>query len=388
MNSPAVPTREVAPASLPRALPAWAYSHPEMTRLEYERLLKPSWQIVCHVNSIPSPGDFVTLDLGPDSVVAVRDSQGEIQAFHNVCRHRGARILEGSGNCPGAITCPYHGWSYRLSGELLGMPVRESFPGLDRSQHGLKPVRMAIQFGFVFVNLAGDPPPLQSIWGSFLDDFAPHRFEALQPLGPLYIEHWDVDWKIAMDNYLESYHVPVGHPGLFRMFTPDYDDQTNLPTGVARGISWLRDRPSSRWSERMYQQLIVQVTDDLPESHRRRWSFYSMLPNLGIDVFPDQMDFFQVLPRGPGKCTIRGGSFARPDTRREMRVVRYLTTRISRQVQREDEFLCKRVQQGLASSSYEPGPLSTLENCMLEFHDLLRERIPEVRLASAPARFA
>jgi phenylpropionate dioxygenase-like ring-hydroxylating dioxygenase large terminal subunit len=171
------------------------------------------------------------------------------------------------------------------------------------------------------------------------------------------------------------------------MFTPDYDDQVNLP-GVARGISWLRERPSSKWSERMYQQLIGQVTGDLPEDHRRRWSFYSMLPNLGIDVFPDQMDFFQVLPRGPGKCTIRGGSFARPDSRREMRIARYLTARISRQVQREDEFLCRRVQQGLASDSYEPGPLSQLENCMLEFHDVLRERIPELRLASAPSRFA
>jgi phenylpropionate dioxygenase-like ring-hydroxylating dioxygenase large terminal subunit len=267
------------------------------------------------------------------------------------------------------------------------MPVRESFPGLDRSQHGLKPARMAIQFGFVFVSLAGDPPPLEAVWGSFLEDFAPHRFETMQPLGPLYIEHWDVDWKIAMDNYLESYHVPIGHPGLFRMFTPDYDDQANLP-GVARGISWLRDRPSSKWSERMYQQLIGQVTGDLPEPHRRRWSFYSMLPNLGIDVFPDQMDFFQVLPRGPGKCTIRGGSFAQPDSRREMRIARYLAARINRQVQREDEFLCKRVQQGLASGSYEPGPLSRLENCMLEFHDMLRERIPEVRLTSAPPRFA
>jgi phenylpropionate dioxygenase-like ring-hydroxylating dioxygenase large terminal subunit len=359
-----------------------------MTRLEYERILKPSWQIVCHINSIPAPGDFITLDLGPDSVVAVRNSQGEIQAFHNVCRHRGARILEGTGNCPGTITCPYHGWSYRLNGELLGMPLRESFPGLDRSQHGLKPVRMAIQFGFVFVNLAGDPVPLETIWGSFLDDFTPHRFETLEPLGPLYIEHWDVDWKIAMDNYLESYHVPIGHPGLFRMFTPDYDDMTNLPTGVARGISWLRDRPSSKWSERMYQQLIGRVTDHLPEPHAKRWMFYSMLPNLGVDVFPDQMDFFQVLPRGPGKCTLRGGSFARPDARREMRVVRYLSARINRQVQREDEFLCRRVQQGLASSSYEPGPLSTLENCMLEFHDLLREKIPEVRLADAPATFA
>lgn len=112
-----------------------------------------------------------------------------------------------------------------------------------------------------------------------------------------------------------------------------------------------------------------------------------MLPNLGIDVFPDQMDFFQVLPRGPGKCTIRGQCFGLPDDRREMRVVRYLTARINRQVQREDEFLCRRVQQGLASDSYEPGPLSRLEGCMLEFHDLLREKIPEACEARAPEKF-
>ncbi len=84
----------------------------------------------------------------------------------------------------------------------------------------------------------------------------------------------------------------------------------------------------------MYQQLVGKVTEDLPEAHRRRWSFYSMLPNLGIDVFPDQMDFFQVLPRGPGKCLIRGQSFALPDDRREMKIVRYLASRINRQVQR------------------------------------------------------
>ena len=113
-----------------------------------------------------------------------------------------------------------------------------------------------------------------------------------------------------------------------------------------------------------------------------------MLPNLGIDVFPDQMDFFQVLPRGAGKCMIRGQSFALPDERREMRIARYLSARINRQVQREDEFLCRRVQQGLASGSYEPGPLSRLENCMFEFHEVLRERIPELREKSPPARFS
>jgi phenylpropionate dioxygenase-like ring-hydroxylating dioxygenase large terminal subunit len=110
-----------------------------------------------------------------------------------------------------------------------------------------------------------------------------------------------------------------------------------------------------------------------------------MLPNLGIDVFPDQMDFFQVLPRGPGKCTIRGGTYGRPDSRREMRVLRYLNARINRQVQREDDNLCRRVQRGLESNFYQPGPLSTHEVCILQFHDLIRERIPATLQATPPA---
>jgi phenylpropionate dioxygenase-like ring-hydroxylating dioxygenase large terminal subunit len=359
-----------------------------MTRLEIERLLMPSWQIICHVNAIPRPGDFVTFDLGTNGVVALRDSQGEIRAFHNVCRHRGARILDGIGHCPGAITCPYHGWSYRLSGEVRAITERDSFPGLERSEWGLKPVRSQVAFGFVFVCLEGEPPPVAEVWGELARELAPYRIAEMQPLGPMYIEHWDCDWKIAMDNYLESYHVPIGHPGLFRMFSPDYEDQVLLPGGVARGISYLRDQPSSRWSERFYQSLVVPTAVELAAEKRKRWSFYSMLPNIGIDIFPEQMDFFQVLPRGPGKCAIRGGSFAHPDSRREMRVLRYLGSRINRQVQREDEFLCVRVQRGLGSRSYEPGPLSSLESCMLQFHDMLRARIPEVREPRAPARFA
>jgi len=129
----------------------------------------------------------------------------------------------------------------------MGVPVRESFPGLDRAEYGLRPVRMDVQFGFVFVCLGGDPAPLPQIWGRFAQDFAPYRFEDMVPLAPLYYEQWDVDWKVAMDNYLESYHVPIGHPGLFRFLTPDYDDQATVP-GVARGISWLREQPSSRWT--------------------------------------------------------------------------------------------------------------------------------------------
>jgi len=384
--SVAKPEKEVQD-SLPHALPAWVYNNADMTRLELERILLPSWQIVCHVNSIPKPGDFETLDLGPESIFVMRDRDGSIRAFHNVCRHRGARLLDGAGTCSATITCPYHGWSYRQDGSLIGMPVRESFPGLDRSEHGLRPVRVDTAFGFVFVCLTGDPPPVAKIWGKLAEDFLPYRCAEMVPLGPISSEVWNVDWKIAMDNYLESYHVPIGHPGLYRMFTPDYEDQASVP-GIARGVSWLREQESPRWSEGLYQRLITKVATHVPDEQRRCWRFYSALPNLGIDVFPDQMDFFQVLPGGPGKCIIRGAVFGLPDARPEMRAVRYLSSRINTQVNNEDKWLCGRVQRGLASSSYRPGPLSQLERWMLEFHNLLRQKIPEVRLASAPKQFA
>jgi phenylpropionate dioxygenase-like ring-hydroxylating dioxygenase large terminal subunit len=388
MNSLSVANPE-SPAAIrvPHALPAWVYNNAQLSRLELERVLRPSWQIVCHVNSIPATGDFQTLDLGSDSVVVLRDRDGSIRAFHNVCRHRGARLLDGAGNCPTAVTCPYHGWTYRHDGGLIGMPVRESFPGLDRSLHGLRPVRVEVAMSFVWVCLAGDPLPIATVWGELADELAPYRLADMVPLGPITQESWPVDWKIAMDNYLESYHVPIGHPGLFRMFTPDYEDQKAVP-GVARGLSWMRERDSPRWAEGKYQRMIGKVATHLPAELRRCWRFYSALPNLGIDVFPDQMDFFQVLPDGPGRCLIRGAVFGLPDERREMRAVRYLSSRINTQVNNEDKWLCSRVQRGLASASYRPGPLSQLERWMLEFHDLLRARIPEFALAQAPERFA
>lgn len=387
LSALASPIPATTASNAPRALPAWVYRNPQMTRLEMQRLIGASWQILCHISDLPGPGDYVTLEIANESIFAVRDRDGGIRAFHNVCRHRGAKMLDGHGNCPGIITCPYHGWSYRLDGALTGLPLKETFPDLDRSTHGLAPVRVEIFMGFVYVCINGNPQPVKDMWGDLAREFEPYRFEDMVPIAPFYQEIWEADWKIAMDNYLESYHVPIGHPGLNRMFTPDFQDQASRP-GIARGNSWLKSTPSSRWSERTYQRLVRNTVTHLPEKLRGCWSFYSILPNLGIDVFPEQMDFFQVLPLEPGRALIRGGIYGLPDARPEMKLLRWLGTRINRAVNAEDRELCARVQRGLASSSYQPGPLSTLECWMLEFHDLLRSRIPEVRLPAAPERFA
>jgi phenylpropionate dioxygenase-like ring-hydroxylating dioxygenase large terminal subunit len=389
MNSPAPCTAAPEASWTARSLPAWVYNHAPLTRIEIERLLKPSWQIACHVSQIPNAGDYITFELGADSVIVLRESGGGIRALRNVCRHRGTRLLEGSGRCHGRITCPYHGWTYRYDGSLLATPARESFPGLDLRAHSLDAVHMEVALGFVWVCFAAEaPPPPSSVWAPVIEELAPYRLEELVPTQPLYLEEWDVNWKIAMDNYLESYHVPIGHPGLNRLFTPDYEDQRGVP-GIARGFSWMREAPSARWSERVYQKHVSEVTaPHLPEAQRRSWRFYSCLPNLGLDIMPEQMDFFQVLPCGPGKTVIRGAAFGVPDERREMRLIRWLGNRINMQVNREDRLLCERLQRGINDSAYRPGPLSRIETWMLEFHDLLRAHIPEVSLPVPPARFA
>src|SRR5579871_27129 len=153
------------PAVQSYALPAWVYNNADLTRLEIQRVLMPSWQIVCHVNSIPNSGDYVTFDLGPESVLVLKDREGVVRAYHNVCRHRGARILDGAGNCPGTITCPYHGWTYKQDGSLIGMPSRETFVAVERAEYGLRNVRVDVAFGFVFVCLSGNPPPVRETWG-------------------------------------------------------------------------------------------------------------------------------------------------------------------------------------------------------------------------------
>jgi nitrite reductase/ring-hydroxylating ferredoxin subunit len=232
------------------------------------------------------------VELGPDSVVAVRTPQAPSAAFHNVCRHRGARILDGAGNCPGAITCPYHGWSYRHDGGAhRHAGARKLFPGSIRAQFGLRRsgrgrLRLRVRLRWRRSAAAG-----AESGASWPRSFAPHRFEDMVPLGPISEETWPVDWKIAMDNYLESYHVPIGHPGLYRMFTPDYDDQLVGARRVARGISWMREQRIAALVRAHVSAHDRRPVTHLPEEQRRCWRFYSALPNLGIDVYPGSHGF-------------------------------------------------------------------------------------------------
>ena len=124
------------------SLPGWLYTDREFFDLEVERVIRPSWQIVCHESDIPAAGDWHTLEYLGESVVVVRGEDGAIRAFHNVCRHRAMRLVEGAAGCARKLVCPYHAWVYELDGRLTGVPMRRDYPALDMASTGLVPVEV------------------------------------------------------------------------------------------------------------------------------------------------------------------------------------------------------------------------------------------------------
>jgi phenylpropionate dioxygenase-like ring-hydroxylating dioxygenase large terminal subunit len=365
-------------------LPTWTYTSEDMLALEYERLILPSWQFACHVNQVKEPGTYATLDLARDSIVVIRDRGGILHAFKNVCRHRGSKLLDGEGQCRGAIVCPYHGWTYALDGKLKTVAAPRSFPGIEMERLGLHPVEMEVFHGLVFVRVIGGGPSLAEMWGDNSDLLTPYNIEAMVPAGPITTEVWDCNWKVAVENNLENYHIPLGHPGYDRLLDNDLMDFSNA-NGVSGSRSVLKQEPSSNPTERLYQRLAPEVLTDLPEKTRRTWLFFAMLPNTGIDVYPDCMDVFQILPRTATTCIMRYPVYAPADQRREARILRYLNTRINRQVTAEDKSLSERVQRGVATYGYEPGPLSRIEAGLRGFHDSIRAAIPEAAMTRKPA---
>jgi len=366
-------------------LPGWTYNDAEFFELEKQHLFLNSWQIVCHVSELANAGAYSTLNLLGERAVVVRGEDGEIRAFYNVCRHRAAAVVKGrNGSCKAALRCPYHGWTYGLDGRLKAVPGEQSFPGLEKPEYGLRSLPVEVYLGFVFVKFREGGPSVAERMAPFTEELKAYRFEEMVPVGDYWSVEPGVDWKNIMDNFLEGYHVPVGHPGLYRLFGAHYEAEVR-PGGVVRHMHWLRDTPSANWSERHYQKLLP-VVEHLPEDRRRAWAYYSLMPNMAFDVFPDSMDFFHVVPQGPGKAKIRGRAYALPNASRAMKAARFLNWRINTQVQHEDDELIRSVQVGLASESYSTGILSEKEVGLRELHDLVRGALPVARLPEKPAK--
>jgi phenylpropionate dioxygenase-like ring-hydroxylating dioxygenase large terminal subunit len=370
------------------SLPGWLYYDPEFFEAEKRAFLRAAPQVVCHESEIAEPGEWRTIEYLGESVIVIRGDDGAVRAFSNVCRHRGSRIVDGTGGCAKVLTCPYHAWSYGRDGRLVGVPHRHEYPGLDVETHGLFPVALERWRGFLFVALGPGAPSVAEMMAPYEAEVAPYRFEELRATGKVTLRPRPLNWKTIADNYSDHLHIPIGHPGLTRLFGKGY--RIEAKEWVDRMEGDLVEKPSANVSERAYQTLLPAV-EHLPASHRRKWLYYKLFPNVAFDIYPDQVDFMQFLPVSSTETVIREISYALPDAnlpesqRREMRAARYLNWRINRRVNAEDTELITRVQLGMQSPAYEAGPLGVSEVCLRSFARKLRRMVPQARLPSPPA---
>ncbi|MDB5686924.1 MAG: aromatic ring-hydroxylating dioxygenase subunit alpha [Rhizorhabdus sp.] len=363
-------------------LPGWLYHDPEAYALEQARILRRSWQIVCHLSDIPAAGDWQALTVGGEAIVAIRGDDGQVRALANVCRHRAARILDGPQGCAKRLVCPYHAWTYDAAGRLAGVPQRRDYGALDLDAYGLHRFETEVWRGFIFVRIESGGPSVAEMMAPYETEIAPYRFEDMRAIGRVTMRPRDVNWKNIADNYSDGLHIPVAHPGLKRLFGPGYAIEAGEGVDRMSG-DLLEGVPASR-SEALYRKLLPPV-DHLSADRQRFWLYFKLWPNTAFDIYPDQIDFMQFLPVSPTRTMIREIAYALPDDRREMRAARYLNWRINRLVNAEDTDLVARVQEGMMSGSFTQGPLGESEVCLRSFARRYRALIPEARQPHRPA---
>jgi len=193
-----------------------AYNDEDFFRLEQQRVFAKNWVFVGFVHEFKEPGSCVPIEVAGQPLLILANAQKQIHVFHNVCRHRGVKLITERCTIDQSISCPYHAWAYGLNGELEASPHfggfrQQEVPGFSRAQYGLKPVRQHIWHDWIFVNLSGDAPAFEDYSRGLARQIAHLDMDLLSPIGKIDLGEVRCNWKFLMENFIEPYHVPVVH---------------------------------------------------------------------------------------------------------------------------------------------------------------------------------
>ena len=325
-----------------RTLPWSWYTDPVVLRLEQERIFRNSWQYVARLEEISEPGSFLASRVAHVPIVLVRDEEGTLRSFLNVCRHRGSIVCEGSGR-RATLQCPYHAWTYGLDGRLIAAPrlAREGDDG--RAELGLVPVQVDTWGPLVFANPDPDAKPL----AEFLDDLPQRIAEAGIDLDGLrFLRRWEwevaANWKISAENVLECYHCSVAHPG----FSAAMDVSPE---------SYLLEAHNGRMTQHGPPRREPRGGYDL-SGEVERGQFHFLFPGTVINVMPGRPNFSigSLLPVTTDRTQRFLDYYVTPDA--DPRWVEEALA-FDAQVGAEDKALIERVQVGVSTGLIEDGRL-------------------------------
>ena len=366
-------------------LPGWAYFSQELFELECETLFKTHWQFVCHVNEAAEIGAYVTFDVAGERALVIRGHDGILRGFHNLCRHRGSRIVpDARGVCNKAMVCPYHGWAYNLDGGLRGIANRDTFPPMQAEKWGLKPLEMEIWNGLVFIRFqAGPQPAVAEILARFDDEIAAYDLVNMVPTDSNSMDDLlAVNWKSVRDVDNEGYHVRQAHPGLHQLYGDGYFDEP-YANGTSRSVGTFNEAYGHRWSVRKYREILPEA-ENLPLHQRRQWIYFGMFPNFVLGLYPDSVIYYQEVPQSATQTVQRGMCYRRREESREMKAARYLSGRIDRDTAEEDQMLMVWSCEATKSSAYDGVIFSDLEYGVKTYHDHLRRLLPVMGQPAPP----
>ena len=278
------------------SMPGWYYRDAAMFEREKTEIFAKGWVCAGHASEVAQPGRYMTLTIGNEPVVVLRDRNDRLRAFSNVCRHRGMALVEGKGKAA-VLTCPYHAWSYDLEGRLRKAPYMEDVAWFNAEACSLPEFALEEWRGFIFVNTGNNAPPLAPDLAGLEPHVANYRFEERHST-ETWFEEWQTNWKALIENFMEGYHLSVTHATTLDHITP-----TELCEKLASGRGFTAYRSNYRDSSQQREPFPKELT----ETERRSSVLFSVYPNFVITVGPNCAVFLILLPETPESVNIKMG---------------------------------------------------------------------------------
>ncbi len=375
--------RQLAARRPGHTLPGAFYSDPAIFAFDLEAIFYRQWVFAGLEAQLGRPGDYFTLQIGPSSVVVLRDKSGGIRGFHNTCRHRGSRICAGERGRLASLVCPYHQWTYALDGALIH--ARQMPAEFDRAQHGLKPVHVECLAGTIYVCLAETPPDFAAHRAAVEPLLTRHRLAEAKVAADVTITE-NGNWKLVMENSRECYHCAVRHPELMHTLAETYDPgsealrsfwanctRKGLKNGPAEGHGFRATRiplvPGAVSITPDGKPAVAKLLGDVPDGDIGSLRWFSF-PNTFKHVLGDYAFFFRLLPRGPTETEVNAKFLVHRDAVEGVDYDLQRLTQVWNVTNDQDRDLVEVNQLGVNSIGYQPGPYNpSAEHIVAQFAD-------------------
>ncbi len=327
-----------------RSLDARYYTDPEIFQLESAGLLSSTWQFGCHASQLSEKGSYASFEIAGESLFAVRGRDDQIRVFYNVCQHRAHQLVNGTGKSS-VLVCPYHAWTYELSGELRSGPNIKAVEGFDKSSICLTEVRSEEFLGFIFVNLDPEAAPMDDWFPNArqeLSEWVPNWAE-LEPLEWIEIPE-NCNWKVSVENYSECYHCTLNHP--------------TFASGVVKPETYDIQPQGKCLRHTTECQNLENMTYDIHSGfqHFDEYSSWFLWPMFSFQVYPGNvLNTYHWRAIDTDRVVVFRGWYSVGGV--EDKKIRQLAVQDRETTVEEDIHLVESVQRGLNSKGYRPGPL-------------------------------